>query len=296
MKVANVIVAHKNPAQLLRLVNQYDGSLFHNFVHIDGRCKLKHYGAVVNHPNVTLLPKRRKVVWSGFGFVQVTLDAMDFILKSKEKYFYFNLMSGMDFPIKPTQSFYEFLFDSYQKSQSEFFEILDLSVWPAHHRFERFHLAEWTIKGRYFTERIINMFIPKRKFYWGKFTPYGRSAWFTATDNFVRFALQFMQENPDYIRFLKTVWGSDELVFTSLIMNSSFRDKLAPDYLRYIDWSEQKVHPKLLTIRDLDNLMASDAYIARKFDETIDNNILLEIESTLKTKEVAVTESRQRPL
>ena len=159
MKVANIIIAHKNPDQLLRLINQYNGELFHNFIHIDGRCKIKDYKYIVDHPNVSLVSKREKLVWAGYGFTSVTLRALYQIKEQKEKYFYVNLMSGMDFPIRPTTEFYYFLKTSYDTDQKEFFEILDLSVWPGAHRYKRYHLNNWTIKGRYFTERIINKFI-----------------------------------------------------------------------------------------------------------------------------------------
>ena len=70
MRIANIIIAHRNPNQLLRLINQFDSSQFHNFVHIDGRCSIKDYKAVAEHPNVTLVRPREKLVWAGYGFVR----------------------------------------------------------------------------------------------------------------------------------------------------------------------------------------------------------------------------------
>src|SRR5882762_1364795 len=129
MKVANIIIAHKNPNQLLRLINQFDGELFHNFVHIDGKCDLRQFHAIVVNPNVSLMPKRKKVAWAGFGTVRVTIDALRLIKKSNEKFFYINVMSGMDFPIRPTVELFHFLKASYQTGPKEFFEILDLKDW-----------------------------------------------------------------------------------------------------------------------------------------------------------------------
>ncbi len=280
MKVANVIIAHKNPDQLLRLINQFDGSQFHHFVHIDKRCKMREFSAVGAHPDVTLLPVRRKMVYAGYGFVRATLDALNLIKRNEEKFFYVNVMSGMDFPSRPTGAFYEFLKMSYLSGPKEFFEILDISVWPGAHRFERFHLTDWTIKGRYFLERMINRFIPKRQFYNGKFVPYGRAAWFTASDYFIDYALKYFKQNPGYIQFLKTTWSPDEFIFNTLIMNSPFKDKVF-HYLRYIDWSEGRVTPKVFRSSDIDDLLKSGCFLARKFDETADKAILDELEKAI---------------
>src|SRR5690606_26782696 len=168
--------------------------------------------------------------------------------------------------------------------QREYFEILDLSVWPGGHRFERYHLIEWTIKGRYFTERIINNLISKRQFYRGELVPYGRAAWFTATDGFIKYALKYIEEHPDFIRFLKTVWSPDEFIWNTLIMNSRFRENLASHFLRQIDWSEGKVSPKVYTRTDFDRLRADrSSFLARKFDESIDSAIIDELELSIST-------------
>lgn len=278
MKVANIIIAHKNPQQLLRLVNTFDGKLFHNFVHIDGRRSLKEFKDVVEHPNVTVLPNRLKLVWAGYGFVQVALDAFQLIKSGREKFFYVSLMSGQDYPVKPTEDFYNFLKSSYGK---EFFEIVTMDEWPqAYHRYQRFHLIEWTIRGRYRLEDFINVFIPQRKFFPG-FTPYGKSAWFTATDKFAEYALDFVNKNPKFIRWIKTVWSPDEFIFNTLVMNSHFRSNVYPGNLRYIDWSEKKVNPKLFRSDDLNALLDNDCFLARKFDDTIDSDILDKLDKYL---------------
>jgi hypothetical protein len=117
----------------------------------------------------------------------------------------------------------------------------------------------------------------KRLFYSGKMIPYGHSSWFTATHEFVEFALKYFHYNPDYLRFLNTMWGPDEFAFNSLIMNSQFKENLADGNLRYIDWSEGKANPKTLLIDDLNDLMKSGKFLARKFDSQVDQQIIDEV-------------------
>jgi hypothetical protein len=282
MKVANIFIAHKNAGQLWRLVRQYDPELFHNFVHIDRKSDLGAFKPILEMPSVTLVNNRWNVVWAGFGTVGATIDALRQIKKRPEKFFYYNLMSGLDFPIRPTRKFFDFLKTTYQSGPKEFFEILSLDDWPgSYRRFEQYHLIEWTLRGRYFAERLINRFISKRSFYKGRLKPFGRSAWFTASDHFIDYFLNYIDRNPDYLEFLKTVWNPDEFAFNALIMNSPFKDNIV-HYLRAIDWSEGKAHPKVFRSADFQFLMESRCYIARKFDETIDKNILDSIEAAIR--------------
>lgn len=64
-------------------------------------------------------------------------------------------------------------------------------------------------------------------------------------------------------------------------MNSSFRDRVAPDDLRYVDWTGGGDHPKVLTLRDLDALLASSKLFARKFDPTVDEVVLDRLDATV---------------
>jgi len=272
-KVANLIVAHKNPAQLVRLVNQFDARLFHNFIHIDGRQSLAAYSALAALPHVTLVEPRRKLNWAGYGFVQITLEGMATILENDDHFSYISVMSGQDYPIRATEGLHDHLSRS---EGTEFFDVIAVDPdWPvALHRYEGYHFIEWNVRGRYRLEALINMAMGKRAFYGGKLRPYGRSAWFTATREFAAYTLRYINEHPDFVRFLKTVWSPDEFVFNTLAMNSPFREKVSDGNLRYIDWSEGNVNPKVFTSVDFPALSASDGFLARKFDATVDVVIL----------------------
>lgn len=274
MRIANLILAHKNPEQLLALINQYPPDLFHNWIHIDAQSDLKEFKKIINHPNVSII-RPRKVVWAGYSLVWVTIEGLNDIIKSKEKFIYINLMSGLDLPIKSTVSFHKFLSNSYVSTNAEFFHILELDNWDAKHRYEQYHLSDWTIRGRYTVEKLINKMIGKRKFYNGKMKPYGHSQWFTATHDFIKYSLNFFKTNPDYLNFLKTMWGPDEFVFNSLLMKSPMSMNISDkSNLRYIDWTEAKASPKVLKMDDFEKISFSECYIARKFDSQIDNQII----------------------
>jgi len=272
MKVANIIVVHKNPAQLARMLKHFNGEQFHHFIHIDKRVDIRDYEAVTSLPSVTLL-KRIKVNWSGYGFVNVVLDGFRHIASRPGEFMYVNIMSGQDYPLRSPERFYEYLLTS---GKREFFQVAHVDrEWPiARHRYQRYHLIEWNIRGRYRLEDMINVFVAPRPFYNNKLEPYGKSAWFTASVDFAEYALKFMTNNPDYERFLRTVWNPDEFTFNTIAMNSPFRDRLVNSNLRHIDWSEGKANPKIFRVSDVPDLVKGECFLARKFDTTVDADVL----------------------
>ncbi len=61
---------------------------------------------------------------------------------------------------------------------------------------------------------------------------------------------------------------SDEHAVQTVLLRH-FGDRIAPDR-RYIDWSAGQAHPKLLTRDDLEAIVESGAWFARKFDSAVD--------------------------
>jgi hypothetical protein len=75
------------------------------------------------------------------------------------------------------------------------------------------------------------------------------------------------------IRFFKHVWIPDELFFQTIVMNSPLRDTIVNDDLRYVDWTRPTA-PAILGRQDFDTLRNSGKLFARKFDTTVDREIL----------------------
>ncbi len=279
MKVANIIVAHKGPTQLERLVKTFPQGHYHCFVHLDGRCRESDFSGVLECPHVTSLPRRRRLVYTGFGFVAVVLDAMRFVLASGQDFRYISVMSGQDYPIKSMRLLVERLSSTYP---AEYFQVADMAAWPEGvSRYRRFYLNDWSIRGRVKLERLINRMIADREFYPG-LVPYGQSAWFTCTDRFVRFCLDFVNNNPGFPRFMKSVWCPDEFFFNTIVMNSDFRERVVVDNLRHIRFFPGQVSPKTFTIEDVDELMASNRFLARKFDADVDTEVLDQLDTRIQ--------------
>lgn len=81
-------------------------------------------------------------------------------------------------------------------------------------------------------------------------------------------------EGRDLIRFFRFVRIPDELFIHTLLMNSSFSQTVIDKHLHYIDWSAKQPSPKILDRTDFDRLVTSGQLFARKFDTTVDDDIL----------------------
>ena len=104
--------------------------------------------------------------------------------------------------------------------------------------------------------------------------PVGRSQWFTLPLEQVKYVVDYLTKNPAVKSFFSYTWGSDEIIFQTILFNSPFKDTIINNNLRYIDWSEKRASPKVLTMQDAGLLMQSDKLYARKFSLTVDSGIL----------------------
>src|SRR3954454_12035046 len=114
MRLTYLIVAHKNPEQLARLVKSlsYDGESF--FIHIDKKCNLKAFQEALQTNElsrhigehgcrVEVIYNRVSVVCGAYSHVGAIFNSLAEIFSSKERFDYLVLLSGQDYPIKTNE-------------------------------------------------------------------------------------------------------------------------------------------------------------------------------------------------
>lgn len=274
MKIAFLILAHKNPKQLGRLLHALQHDAFHFYIHIDAKSDAGQFNFLIDNKISFLIKKRAKVYWAGFGTIEATLNGFNEI--PLENYDYVNVISAQDFPLKNADEIFQYLSE---KNGTEFITCQNLHEWPVAPRVQKYHLINWNIPGKYRLEKLVNLVLPKRKFPLG-YTIVGRANWFTLTVKAIKYILGFLKENPQFIRYFKYCWGADEFIFSTILYNSSFNNKIA-DNLIYVDWSEGKPHPKILTVADYQAIKSSSKLFARKFDMETDSLILDMLEKSI---------------
>ncbi len=273
VKLAHLILTHANPEHLLRLVNALHHPDAHFYIHLDKKTDIADYLPIANIPNVFFIKHRIKVYWGGYSIVQATVNSFEEILNAPHAYAYINLLSGQDYPIKSPEYIHRFLAKNPGKIFMHFLSLTD--EWhEAIPRITQYHLANYNLPmGTYSIERVINHLLPVRKLPEG-IVAVGRSQWFTATPESIRYMVNYINEKPWISRFFKLTWAPDEIIFQTILYNSPFREQMVNDNLLYVDWSAGGASPKTLNMNDAEALRDSDKLFARKFNVNTDQKIL----------------------
>ncbi len=278
MKLAHLVLCHVNPEQVKRLVT----ALYHEdadiYIHVDRKVPIEPFLPLTALPNVYLVQERVRVYWGGYSIVQATLSGFRQILGSGIRYDFINLLSGQDYPLKPATEIHKFLAGN---TGNVFINVFPEWNKDAGHdlRLKQYYFAGIKIKGKYTAERIARRIKP-RVFPEG-FVPTGHSQWFTIPAECAEYILRFLKENKKIVRLFRYMWAPDEMVFQSILYNSSYRNAITNENVRYVDWSEKEASPKLLTIADAPLLMQGGYLFARKFDISKDSAVLDYIDKTI---------------
>lgn len=266
MRVAHLILVHAHPNQLSRLVERLTHPKAVFFIHVDKKVNIVDFECLFRDAtNVFFIKNRVDIQWATYSMVEATVNGFKEILSKGIKVDYINLMSGQDYPIKPIAEFHDFLDANKGKA---FMECLNVEKeWTeAISRVKEYHFNHWKIPGRFKFQKLLNFILPNRKMPDGLIAV-GRSQWFTISSKHVEFIIQRIDSSPHIVKFFTFSWAPDELIFQTLLFNSAYQKDIVGDNLRYIDWSDHKQNPKLLTSEDFNAFMQSDKFFARKFKE-----------------------------
>jgi len=114
----------------------------------------------------------------------------------------------------------------------------------------------------------------RRKFPAGMQPFYGGSYWCLTRES-VEYVFEFVQQHSDFVNyFSKYVHIPDEIFFQTILLNSPFKVCLVNDDRRWIDFSKHGANPEILEKNDFKRLIHTEDLFARKFDMTMDREVL----------------------
>lgn len=275
MRIAHLIMVHKNAAQVERLLFALRHVDADFYIHLDLKADMADYQYLAALPRVQFITARISARWASFRFVEAIVGSVREVLASGEHYDFINLLSGQDYPIKPIASIHKAL--SQQVGASFLSVEPEGSPWwqGAIQRVEKYHSVYFEFKGQYQLQRLANMLLPKRHFPL-PYTLYGSAdgSWWTMSAACASYLVRFIDEHPEICQFGRFTWGSDEFMIATILMNSPLKETIINDNHRYIDWSAGGANPKVLALADADALARSPKWFARKFDVDYDAKIL----------------------
>lgn len=298
MDINYIILAHRHPSQLERLVRRLSAPATWFYIHIDNRCSVEPFQTVLaDFENVFFLEKRESGTWGDIGIVTATCYALQEVLNDKRNG-YCILLSGQDYPVKSPEQIRKVL----EKNNGTLFAdtwSLPCNRWhngglyrvqfykynvPYNGRhymlvpplFTKSFFEHPLGNGRKVWKLIRNGKIPfrllqKRKSPAG-IVPYGGSQWWAVTTAVAQEIISFSRRHKSYVKFHRYTLLADEVFFQSLIVYIAKKENiLIKPSLTYVRFNEGEPHPVTFSTKHIDDLkMISieepEKLFARKFN------------------------------
>jgi glycosyltransferase involved in cell wall biosynthesis len=280
MTFAYLILAHKNPLQLLRQINALatDGTSF--FIHIDGKTDDRPFKSAVGAcKNVFFCRNRKNVNWGGFSMVEATMELIGEMAAHAGFPDYVHLLSGQDFPIQSN----EYIFNYFERNKGRNFISyfsLPCSNWN-NGGLDRVKY-KWDIDSRGFEKAPKLRNRQELQGCLPDIALYGGSQWWSLTGECVARIFNECRQGNGLYEFYRHASIPDEMLFQTLLMNSEYEKTIINNNLRKIDWTNAITSPKIWQAGDFEKLTASSKLFARKFDENMDHLILEKLETFIK--------------
>ena len=316
-KLAYLILTHQFPESLSRLVNRLNSPHAHFFIHINSAVDIRPFlRALPPAENVHYTDTRFKVHWRGFKTVDATLQLMQEAVEHEPDFKYCILLSGADYPIKPTDHIQAF----FEKTNLEYIHYCRLQDNPVMmKKVLQYYFHDVIPYDRYRKQprlfrlfrrkafRLLSHVVPRQ--YPENIEPYFGPQWWNLTGDCVSYILDYVRDNPHFIRYYRYTDAPDEMFFQTIVLNSPFTkrtvhyeayrkltkiedlDELRAEYeksfpeesffLRYIDFSDSGGSPATLVEDDFPALESSEALWARKFHPTSSAQLLDRIDTNL---------------
>jgi len=295
LRHAYLITAHNKKAQLINLLHLLDDPENDLYIHIDKKAKgfmQEELAAAAPRCRVLFVP-RLDARWGSEVFIDAILSLIR--LASEEEHAFYHLLSGVDLPLKP---------------QWEIREYFNAHTGEEFVSFERETAKPQVIEGRiahFVWQRPVHPFLKKldrrlspafvrmqkllgvNRIKHAPVVFQKGGVWFSITHALARYAVE---EMPRYRAYYRHSSCADEIWLQTLVANSPFMGKRAfmgwddemAATMRYVDWTGGGASPRTLTSADYETLMQSGMLFARKFDETVDADVIRKISESVSER------------
>lgn len=300
MEINYIILAHKNPGQIQRLIDSLNTPNCYFYIHIDkGIDIIPFLDTISNKKNIFFISNnlREYGTWGDIGIVKATLNALSQILEDNRTG-YCVLMSGQDYPLRNNDSINIFFKTNYGVNfiethpipsikwgddgglnrlnqykinlSTERLDFVQLSSYFEKNFYKKqtLHKVLKLVKKKHFT--VLLKLFKKRKLH-HQLTPYGGAQWWALPIETVQAILNFIASNHQYINYHKDTLLPDEIFFHSILMHlKENNDTLViKPSITYVNWTRKNTSlPVTFNKEDIEELKeASQNYLfARKFD------------------------------
>ncbi|MDQ1090493.1 beta-1,6-N-acetylglucosaminyltransferase [Siphonobacter sp. SORGH_AS_1065] len=284
-RIAYLIIAHTNFNQLAILVDLLTLDT-DDFCYICIDYKSHNYKLINSFKsNVTsnkfcIINSSTKISWGGFSMVEVTLEALAIISKSKQYFSHIVLLSGMDLPIKNNKYIHKYLEKNNYEYYLEYFELPN-KCWGELGGLDR---VKYYWFNDYINYETSAEFVYKQRSYnFCRTFPscfkkiYGGSQWWIITPDCAKNIFTFIEKFPNILHFFRYTFIPDETFFHTIILNLLPIDSGISNNYRLIDWTSGPHYPRIFDNSDYMRVISSENLFARKFDMYYNASIIFNI-------------------
>ena len=298
-----LILAHKNPLQLGRMIERLDDGASKFFIHLDAKTPIEPFAACLEGAHIHFIEKRERCVWGDFSIVQATIRLME---AASEEQGVFILMSGQDYPIQSQGYINDFLernkeFDFIEiepleekwkpkmvKDKLEHYHILHSEergnsncYAPFSHCsvFQKVRTLTHLLKGRLSMKNFkLLCSLPKRVAPFER--QYAGSQFWAFSERTFYAVLNYIREHKAALEgYYKYTSSPDEIYFHSVLMDLVAKDSTIKlkDPITYVNYFRKN---NVFITEDFEKLTSAKGKLfARKFDTDIDLEILDKLDS-----------------
>lgn len=298
-----LILAHKNPLQLGRMIERLDDGASKFFIHLDAKTPIEPFAACLEGGHIRFIEPRERCVWGDFSIVRATIHLME--AASKEQGV-FILMSGQDYPIQSQGYINAFLesnkgFDFIEiepleekwkpkmvKDKLEHYHILHSEerghsncYAPFAHCsiFQKLRTLTHLLKGRLSRKNFrLLCSLPKRVAPFER--QYAGSQFWAFSERTFYAVLHYIREHKAALEgYYKYTSSPDEIYFHSVLMDLVAKDSTIKlkEQITYVNYFRKN---NVFITEDFEKLSSAKGKLfARKFDTDIDIEILNKLDS-----------------
>ena len=298
-----LILAHKNPLQLSRMIERLDDGASKFFIHLDAKTPIEPFAACLEGAHIRFIEPRERCIWGDFSIVRATIHLME--AASKEQGV-FILMSGQDYPIQSQGYINDFLesnkgFDFIEiepleekwkpkmvKDKLEHYHILHSEerghsncYAPFAHCsvFQKLRTLTHLLKGRLSMKNFkLLCSLPKRVAPFER--QYAGSQFWAFSERTFYAVLHYIREHKAALEgYYKYTSSPDEIYFHSVLMDLVAKDSTIKlkEQITYVNYFRKN---NVFITEDFDKLTSAKGKLfARKFDTEVDTEILDKLDS-----------------
>ena len=298
-----LILAHKNPLQLGRMIERLDDGASKFFIHLDAKTPIESFTACLEGAHIRFIEPRERCVWGDFSIVRATIHLME---AASEEQGLFILMSGQDYPIQSQGYINAFL---ERNKEFDFIEIEPLEEkWKpkmVKDKLEHYHILHseerghsncyapfahcsvfqklrtliHLLKGRLSMKNFrLLCSLPKRVAPFER--QYAGSQFWAFSERTFYAVLHYIREHKAALEeYYKYTSSPDEIYFHSVLMDLVAKDSTIKlkEQITYVNYFRKN---NVFITEDSEKLTSAKGKLfARKFDTDIDIEILNKLDS-----------------